>query len=58
VAASVDLLDETTKALYPYDDLESLLELAPLASLPPTESDEFVTFSEWSEQWQQLKAGG
>ena len=57
VAAAVDKLDEVTRGLYPYDDLESLLEKAPLASLPPVESDDFVTFSEWQDAWAQLKAG-
>jgi len=57
VAAAVDMLDDVTRGLYPYDDLEALLEKAPLAGLPPVESDEFVTFSEWQDAWQQLKAG-
>jgi spermidine/putrescine-binding protein len=57
VGAAVDLLDDTTRALYPYDDLAGLLELAPLATLPPVKSDEFVTFQEWQDAWQQFKAG-
>jgi len=57
VAAAVDQLDEATRTLYPYEDLAALLDKAPLASLPPVESDEFVTFTEWQDAWQQLKAG-
>ena len=58
VEASVDMLNKATKNLYPYDELEALLELAPLAINPPTESDEYVTFPEWNEAFQQIKAGG
>ncbi|CAN5739960.1 polyamine ABC transporter substrate-binding protein [soil metagenome] len=57
VADSVDQLDEATRALYPYEELEELLERAPLATVPPTESSDVVTFSEWSDAWQQIKAG-
>jgi spermidine/putrescine-binding protein len=58
VEASVDMLDKATKSLYPYDELDALLELAPLAINPPTESDEYVTVPEWNEAFQQIKAGG
>jgi spermidine/putrescine transport system substrate-binding protein len=57
VEASVDELDKTTKDLYPYDDLDGLLERAPLFFNTPVESDEYVTFQEWSEAWQEIKAG-
>jgi spermidine/putrescine transport system substrate-binding protein len=57
VEAAVDNLDEATRSLYPYEDLDGLLELAPLAINPPTESDEFVTFPEWTERWQTIKTG-
>ena len=57
VEASVPLLNKATKDLYPYEDLEALLELAPLAINAPTESDEFVTFPEWNEAFQGIKAG-
>jgi len=65
VEESVDLLNADTKALYPYDDLElgddtgermaKLFELAPFYGMPPSESDEFVTFSEMSEKWEEIK---
>jgi spermidine/putrescine transport system substrate-binding protein len=58
VEESVDHLDEATVGLYPYEDLDGLLELAPLAINPPTQSDEYVTFPEWLETWQTIKAGG
>jgi spermidine/putrescine transport system substrate-binding protein len=56
VERAVDFLDKTTKALYPYDDLEGLLERAPFYNNPPVESDEFVTYQEWIDTWQEVKA--
>ena len=57
VEASVDHLNKATRGLYPYEDLDGLLELAPLAINAPTESDEYVTFPEWNEAFQEIKAG-
>ena len=57
VDAAVDLLSEETKALYPYDDIGGFLELAPLYNNPPVESDEFVTQTDWTDAWQEIKAG-
>jgi spermidine/putrescine-binding protein len=57
VEASVAMLNKATADLYPYEDLDGLLELAPLAINAPTESDEFVTFPEWNEAFQEIKAG-
>jgi spermidine/putrescine transport system substrate-binding protein len=66
VEGAVDLLNEETRALYPYDDLElgdttgerlaALFELAPFYANLPVESDEYVTFSEWTETWEEIKA--
>lgn len=65
VEASVDEINADTKALYPYDDLElgdttgerlnKLFELAPFYGNPPIESDEFVTFGEMQESWEEIK---
>ena len=67
VEASAAKLNAATKALYPYDDLElgdstgerlaKLFELAPFYGMPPSESDEYVTFSEMSEKWEEIKQG-
>jgi spermidine/putrescine-binding protein len=57
VEGAAEQLDETTRALYPYEDLEGLLERAPFYGNPPRESAEFVTFDEWQAKWQELKAG-
>jgi spermidine/putrescine-binding protein len=56
VEASVDLLDEGTRALYDYADVESFFAKAPLYNNPPVESDEFVTIGQWQERWQEVKA--
>ena len=65
VEASVDEINADTKSLYPYDDLElgdttgerlnKLVELAPFYGNPPIESDEFVTFGEMQESWEEIK---
>jgi spermidine/putrescine transport system substrate-binding protein len=56
VADAVPLLNETTRDLYPYDQLDALLERAPFYNNPPVESDEYVTYSEWVDTWQEVKA--
>ncbi len=57
VEAAVPLLDEATASLYDYSDVESFFAKAPLYNNPPTESDEYLTFPQWQEAWQELKAG-
>ncbi len=56
VEGAVEFLDEGTRSLYPYEDLDGLLERAPFYNNPPVESDEFVTYEEWVETWQEVKA--
>ena len=65
VEESAALINADTKALYPYDDLElgdstgdrlaKLFEIAPFYGMPPSESDEYITFSEMSEKWEEIK---
>jgi spermidine/putrescine transport system substrate-binding protein len=56
VDGAVEHLNKATAALYPYQDLDGLLERAPLYNNPPVESDEFVTLEEWLKTWQEIKA--
>jgi spermidine/putrescine transport system substrate-binding protein len=56
VEGAVEFLDEATRSLYPYEDLEGLLERAPFYNNPPVESDEYVTYQEWVDTWQEVKA--
>ena len=65
VEKSAEMLNKATKELYPYDDLDlgdstgdrlkKLFEAAPFYGTPPSESDEFITFSEMSENWEKIK---
>ena len=55
VADAVPHLNEATASLYPYDEIDSLLERAPFYNNPPVESDEFVTYQEWIDTWQEIK---
>jgi spermidine/putrescine-binding protein len=66
VEGAEKLLNKQTRALYPYDDLElgdttgerlaRLFEQAPFYANLPVKSDEFVTFTEWTETWEEIKA--
>lgn len=56
VEAAVPLLGETTRALYPYDDIDAFLEKIPFYNNPPLESEEYMTIGEWMEIWTELKA--
>ena len=55
VEEAVQHLSPDIAALYPYDELDGLLERAPFYNLPPVESDEFVTYQEWIDKWQEIK---
>ena len=44
---AVELLDEATRLLYPYDDLSGFFEKAPVAKNFPAESTEFVTAAQF-----------
>jgi spermidine/putrescine-binding protein len=57
VEDALPLLDEATKSLYDYSDVDTFFAKAPLYNNPPVESDEFVTMSQWLERWQEIKAG-
>ncbi|MCL4289094.1 MAG: ABC transporter substrate-binding protein [Thermoleophilia bacterium] len=52
----VALIDETTRALFPYDDLGAFFERVALPNGFPRESDEFVTFDETVKGWEDVKA--
>ena len=54
---AVALLKPETKALYDYSNIDALFAQAPLYNNPPSESDQFVTFKEWTDAYNELKAG-
>lgn len=55
VEPAVPLLSAGLRKSYPYDDIEGFIEKAPMYALPPAESDEFVTWPEVTEAWQEIK---
>jgi hypothetical protein len=57
VEDALPLLDEATASLYDYTDVDTFFAQSPLYNAPPTESDEYVTFPQWQEKWQEIKAG-
>jgi spermidine/putrescine transport system substrate-binding protein len=56
VESAVPELNKATAALYPYDRLDELLERAPLFNNPPVESDEYKTFEELQQAWEEIKS--
>lgn len=57
VADAVPLLTDELRALYSYDKLDELFEKAPLFGVPPQQSDEYVTYQQMLDAWDELKAG-
>jgi spermidine/putrescine transport system substrate-binding protein len=54
---AIDLLDEETKAIFPYDDLTPVFEKAPYYDMPPREPTEgLATLDDWNKAWERLKA--
>jgi spermidine/putrescine transport system substrate-binding protein len=54
---AVPLLDEATAALYDYDQIDQVFAKAPVYELPPRESDQYATYDEWLQMWEEVKAG-
>jgi spermidine/putrescine transport system substrate-binding protein len=53
---AVPLLDEGTAALYEYDDMDAFFSKAPVYGSPPTESDDYATYDDWLNMWEEVKA--
>lgn len=56
VEGAVPMLDGPLQESYHYDDLDAFFEQAPMNALAPFESDQYVTWPQVVEGWQQLKA--
>jgi spermidine/putrescine-binding protein len=54
---AVELMDADTKGLYDYANLDEVLKSTPLLGIPPRESEEFATYDEWVQAYQDLKSG-
>jgi spermidine/putrescine transport system substrate-binding protein len=54
---AVPLMDPETRALYPYDQIESILtKTAPLEALPVKAPDGYADFADWNNAWERFKA--
>lgn len=55
---AIPLLDEATRALFPYDNLDEIFKVAPVWGFPPLEDqgDGIVTYNGWLEAWEQVRA--
>ena len=57
VPDALPLMDEATRALYPYDDIESLLTTsAPLEAIPAQTPSGFANYQDWVKAWEGVKA--
>lgn len=54
---SLQHMDEATKAMFDYANIDAALAKAPIRSLPPTSSDEFATYDDWLQGWSDFKSG-
>ena len=54
---AVPLTDPEIAAMYDYDGLDELFEIAPVFDIGPRESDEYATYEDWIAAWEGVKAG-
>ncbi|MGY5809086.1 ABC transporter substrate-binding protein [Rhizobium sp. LEGMi198b] len=54
---AVDLLNDETKSLFDYSDVDAIFKAAPLIGIPPLESDQYATYADWVAAWNEFKAG-
>lgn len=55
VEPAVPLLPKALQAAYPYDDIDAFIAKAPMYALPPFKSDEYVTWPQVVDAWQEIK---
>jgi spermidine/putrescine transport system substrate-binding protein len=54
---AVDLMSADTKALYPYDKIDTLLkDSAPLEAIPAQGASGYASFDDWNKAWESFKA--
>jgi spermidine/putrescine-binding protein len=55
---AIPLLDEATRALFPYDNLDEIFAIAPVWGFPPLEDqgDGIVTYNGWLETWERVRS--
>lgn len=57
VKAAVAEMDDATRALFDYNNLEEVFKKAPLPDIPPRESDKYAIYDQWVEAWTAFKGG-
>ncbi|QCJ01105.1 ABC transporter substrate-binding protein [Agrobacterium larrymoorei] len=50
-------MDDDTKALFDYANIDSALAKSPIRPLPPGSSDKFATYDDWMQGWSDFKSG-
>ena len=53
---AIDRLDEETRSIFPYDDLNQIFEKAPYYPMPPREPGRYATLDDWNTAWERLRA--
>ena len=55
---AIPLLDDATRELFPYDNLDEIFKIAPVWGFPPLEDqgDGIVTYNGWLEAWERVRA--
>lgn len=54
---ALEHMDDATKALFDYSNLDAVFKAAPLYGIPPRESDSYATYSDWVDAWNEFKVG-
>lgn len=54
---AVPLLNEQTRALFDYTNLEDVFKSSPILGQPPRTSDQFATYDDWLQAWSEFRAG-
>jgi spermidine/putrescine transport system substrate-binding protein len=53
----IDDLPPDIRDMYPYDDIDSFFEIAPLYAMPPQDREgDYVNFEDWVQMWQSVQA--
>jgi spermidine/putrescine transport system substrate-binding protein len=55
---AIAILNEETRSIFPYDNLEEIFAVAPVWGFPPLEDqgDGIVTYNTWLEAWERVRA--
>jgi spermidine/putrescine-binding protein len=54
---AIELMDEKTRSIYPYENLESVFEKAPNFDIPPREPEgDLTTLDDWNKAWERFRA--